>query len=204
MKKFSGEEKGGGAYFEFHIQQGHLIKGGRLIEGGHLFEEIRYAYFPSKCLHSCWIVWSFVSLAKNPEDVTIVRAHMLCVHSYKTPTFCDFCGQMLFGLVRQGVKCEGMELLVGDTVGCQSLVEAEWSCYRRHLGITVVVLFVVGNAGFAFALFLFFPVEFCYCCFCCCCCCCYWWCWWCWCWWCYNLQFTIYNLIIFSQSKPFS
>ena len=36
MKKFSGEEKGGGAYFEFHIQQG------RLIEGGRLFEEIRY------------------------------------------------------------------------------------------------------------------------------------------------------------------
>ena len=34
MKKFSGE-KGGGTYFEFHIQQG------RLIEGGRLFEEIR-------------------------------------------------------------------------------------------------------------------------------------------------------------------
>ena len=42
MTIFSGEGKGGGAYlrggayFEFHIQQG------RLIEGGRLFEEIRY------------------------------------------------------------------------------------------------------------------------------------------------------------------
>ena len=30
MKKFSGE-KGGGTYFEFHIQQGRLIEGGRCL-----------------------------------------------------------------------------------------------------------------------------------------------------------------------------
>lgn len=39
--------------------------------------------------------------------ITIVKPHALSVHSYKTPTFCDFCGEMLFGLVRQGLKCEG-------------------------------------------------------------------------------------------------
>ncbi|XP_063831177.1 serine/threonine-protein kinase D1 [Ostrinia nubilalis] len=38
------------------------------------------------------------------------RPHALAVHSYKTPTFCDFCGEMLFGLVRQGLKCEGCGL----------------------------------------------------------------------------------------------
>lgn len=46
----------------------------------------------------------------NPQhssDFTIVRPHALSVHSYKTPTFCDFCGEMLFGLVRQGLKCDG-------------------------------------------------------------------------------------------------
>lgn len=41
------------------------------------------------------------------QDVAIVRPHALSVHSYKTPTFCDFCGEMLFGLVRQGLKCDG-------------------------------------------------------------------------------------------------
>ncbi|KAL1114945.1 hypothetical protein AAG570_007768 [Ranatra chinensis] len=38
------------------------------------------------------------------------RPHTLTVHSYKAPTFCDFCGEMLFGLVRQGLKCEGCGL----------------------------------------------------------------------------------------------
>ncbi|KAJ8924394.1 hypothetical protein NQ315_007190 [Exocentrus adspersus] len=46
------------------------------------------------------------SLSPVP-DVTVVRPHALSVHSYKTPTFCDFCGEMLFGLVRQGLKCDG-------------------------------------------------------------------------------------------------
>ncbi|XP_030745104.1 serine/threonine-protein kinase D3 isoform X2 [Sitophilus oryzae] len=41
------------------------------------------------------------------SDTIIVRPHALNVHSYKTPTFCDFCGEMLFGLVRQGLKCDG-------------------------------------------------------------------------------------------------
>lgn len=40
-----------------------------------------------------------------------MRPHALVVHSYKAPTFCDFCGEMLFGLVRQGLKCEGKSLV---------------------------------------------------------------------------------------------
>ena len=34
------------------------------------------------------------------EDVEI-RPHSLSVHSYKTPTFCDFCREMLFGMFKQ-------------------------------------------------------------------------------------------------------
>lgn len=47
-----------------------------------------------------------------PEEVQqiLIRPHTLTVHSYKAPTFCDFCGEMLFGLVRQGLKCEGCSL----------------------------------------------------------------------------------------------
>ncbi|VVC92315.1 unnamed protein product [Leptidea sinapis] len=42
------------------------------------------------------------------DSAPVARPHALAVHSYKAPTFCDFCGEMLFGLVRQGLKCEGM------------------------------------------------------------------------------------------------
>ncbi|XP_078592773.1 serine/threonine-protein kinase D1-like isoform X3 [Branchiostoma floridae x Branchiostoma japonicum] len=41
------------------------------------------------------------------EEETQIRPHALFVHSYRSPAFCDFCGQMLFGLVRQGLKCDG-------------------------------------------------------------------------------------------------
>lgn len=44
------------------------------------------------------------------NEIPLVRPHALVVHSYKAPTFCDFCGEMLFGLVRQGLKCEGCGL----------------------------------------------------------------------------------------------
>lgn len=47
-------------------------------------------------------------LIPNPESD--IRPHSVLVHSYKAPTFCDFCGEMLFGLVRQGLKCEGCGL----------------------------------------------------------------------------------------------
>ena len=34
------------------------------------------------------------------EDVEI-RPHSLVIHSYKTPTFCDYCREMLFGMFKQ-------------------------------------------------------------------------------------------------------
>jgi protein kinase D len=36
----------------------------------------------------------------SDEDVEI-RPHSLAIHSYKTPTFCHFCGEMLFGMFKQ-------------------------------------------------------------------------------------------------------
>ncbi|KAJ9597767.1 hypothetical protein L9F63_011375, partial [Diploptera punctata] len=48
--------------------------------------------------------------AQIPTEEVPFRPHALAVHSYKAPTFCDFCGEMLFGLVRQGLKCEGCSL----------------------------------------------------------------------------------------------
>ena len=47
-------------------------------------------------------------IASTTMEELQIRPHVLHVHSYKSPHFCDFCGEMLFGLVKQGLKCEGM------------------------------------------------------------------------------------------------
>ena len=40
--------------------------------------------------------------AAQLEDEQIdFRPHSLVVHSYKTPTFCNYCGEMLFGMFKQ-------------------------------------------------------------------------------------------------------
>ncbi|XP_074091497.1 serine/threonine-protein kinase D1 isoform X2 [Macrotis lagotis] len=50
-----------------------------------------------------------LSASATCEDFQI-RPHALFVHSYRAPAFCDHCGEMLWGLVRQGLKCEGCGL----------------------------------------------------------------------------------------------
>ncbi|XP_011410345.2 PREDICTED: serine/threonine-protein kinase D3-like, partial [Amphimedon queenslandica] len=35
--------------------------------------------------------------------------HILSVHTYKAPTFCDHCGVVMFGILKQGLKCEGCD-----------------------------------------------------------------------------------------------
>lgn len=47
------------------------------------------------------------SLAGAPVSTLNNRPHILYLQSYRAPHFCDYCGSMLFGLVKQGLKCEG-------------------------------------------------------------------------------------------------
>ena len=52
--------------------------------------------------------FSFLSAVSAKQEDTNICAHILQVQSYRGPTFCDFCGQIMVGLVRQGLKCDGM------------------------------------------------------------------------------------------------
>lgn len=38
--------------------------------------------------------------------------HRFSVHSYKRPTFCDHCGSLLYGIIRQGLQCEACKVNV--------------------------------------------------------------------------------------------
>ncbi|XP_008304685.1 serine/threonine-protein kinase D3-like [Stegastes partitus] len=51
-------------------------------------------------------------IISGSASVTEMRIypHSLVVQSYRTPTFCHHCGEMLWGLVRQGLKCDGCGL----------------------------------------------------------------------------------------------
>lgn len=77
----------------FHPRQRSLVftRSGQIVSG-----------YPQS-LHS--LLLSVLAAAKS-EDFQI-RPHALNVHSYRAPAFCDHCGEMLFGLVRQGLKCDG-------------------------------------------------------------------------------------------------
>ncbi|KAF4084040.1 hypothetical protein AMELA_G00124610 [Ameiurus melas] len=61
------------------------------------------------CITADSVLILFFLTQATVEDFQI-RPHALYVHSYKAPTFCDYCGEMLWGLVRQGLKCEGCGL----------------------------------------------------------------------------------------------
>lgn len=58
-----------------------------------------------KVLNFC--VFCFKPTASATVEDFQIRPHSLFVHSYRAPAFCDHCGEMLWGLVRQGLKCEG-------------------------------------------------------------------------------------------------
>ncbi|KAH0505172.1 Serine/threonine-protein kinase D1 [Microtus ochrogaster] len=57
-----------------------------------------------------WLHCAFPDPASATFEDFQIRPHALFVHSYRAPAFCDHCGEMLWGLVRQGLKCEGCGL----------------------------------------------------------------------------------------------
>uniref|UniRef100_UPI00358F981D serine/threonine-protein kinase D3-like isoform X2 n=1 Tax=Myxine glutinosa TaxID=7769 RepID=UPI00358F981D len=61
---------------------------------------------PDDCVKEGDLIEVILSAVTTSDDFQ-TKPHTLLVHSYKAPTFCDQCGEMLWGLVRQGLKCDG-------------------------------------------------------------------------------------------------
>uniref|UniRef100_A0A914ME92 Phorbol-ester/DAG-type domain-containing protein n=1 Tax=Meloidogyne incognita TaxID=6306 RepID=A0A914ME92_MELIC len=49
---------------------------------------------------------SVVEIIRIERHERPTKPHSLVVNTYVTPTFCDYCGEILMGLVKQGLQCQ--------------------------------------------------------------------------------------------------
>ncbi|KRZ89302.1 Protein kinase C-like 1 [Trichinella sp. T8] len=82
----------------------------------------------SQCPGSAWITKETKYLK---ERFKIDIPHRFRVYNFKSPTFCDHCGSLLYGLVKQGLKCETCGLNVHHR--CVTLVPNLCGVNQRQL-----------------------------------------------------------------------